>query len=258
MRHLIATVTMLALLLGAGIPAWSQTSDRVFDTITDLLRGAAGQELRGFVVTVHDEDIVVRGKDDRTYTIATTGIDKRVLVDALKPGQPIKVKLRRGDGQKLVAASMEADTGTVRSFRTVPGTVEPLSGDRIQFRTTEGFVIPVDLGQMVGTRPPVRAGEAATLTYEMTGKNPLVAVWIEPSGAAGAASPRTVGYERVHGFIQAIGTGSFTLKTDDGRSMLVDVRNSPGGVNNLRPGDLVSVVGRTATDRFSAELVQKD
>src|SRR5436190_3573402 len=108
MRYLTATLTMLALVLGAGVPAWSQTGDRVLDTLGDLLRGGGSQELHGFVVAVHDEDIVVRGKDNRTYTIATTGIDRRLLGDLLKPGQPIKVKLRRGgDSQKPVASSME-------------------------------------------------------------------------------------------------------------------------------------------------------
>src|SRR5204863_7269050 len=161
---------------GAGVPAWAQTGERVLDTLPGLLRGGGSQELHGFLVAVHEQDIVVRGQDNRTYTIATAGIDRRALGDLLKPGQPIKVKLRRGgDGQKLTASSMEADTGTARAFRTVAGTVEPLAGERIQFRTTEGFVIPVDLGQMVGTRPTVKAGEAATLTYELTGQNPIVA-----------------------------------------------------------------------------------
>jgi hypothetical protein len=147
----------------------------------------------------------------------------------------------------------------------VTGVVEPLSGDRIQFRTTEGFVVPIDLAQVVGRKPTLKPGEAATLTYEMTGQNPIVAVWVEPRDTAGAASPRTTeptgarggGYERIHGFVESVGIGSMTLKTDDGRTMMVDIGKSRGS-GDLRPGDLVSVVGRSSGDRFAAELVQKD
>jgi hypothetical protein len=160
---------------------------------------------------------------------------------------------------------MEGDTGSPRSFRTVPGVVEQLSGDRIQFRSGEGFVIPVDLAQIVGRKPSLTPGEAAALTYEMSGQNPIVAVWIEPRDTA-AASPRTTdtgavksgGYERIHGFVESIGVRSLTLKTDDGRTLMIDISKSRGGIGDLRPGDLVSVVGRGTGDRFAAELVQKD
>ena len=266
MPYVIGTLTVLALVLGASVPAGAQTGERVFDALTDLLR-SPNQQLQGHVVAVHDDDVVVRSKDNRTYTIATTGIARRQLGALLKPGQPIKVKLRRGgEGQALVAASMEADTGSPRSFRTVTGVVELMSGDRIQFRTDEGFVIPVDLAQVVGRKPSLRPGEAATLTYEMSGQNPIVAVWIEPRDTAAAASPATGapsgvkagGYERIHGFVESIGVRSLTLKADDGRTMMVDIGKSRGSIGDLRPGDLVSVVGRPTGDHFAAELIQKD
>ncbi len=265
MRYVIETLIVLALVVGGSMQASAQTGERVFDALTDLLRGG-NQQLQGHVVAVHDEDIVVRGKDNRTYTIATTGIDRRQLGNLLKPGQPIKVKLRRGGDGQPVAASMEADTGAARSFRTVTGVVEPLSGDRMQFRTTEGFVIPIDLAQIVGRKPSLRPGEAATLTYEMSGQNPIVAVWVEPRDTTGAASPRTSepsgvrgsGYERIHGFVESVGIGSLTLKTDEGRMVMVDIGKSRGSIGDLRPGDLISVVGRSTGDRFAAELVQKD
>jgi hypothetical protein len=265
MRYVIGALTMLALVLAAGAPAGAQTGERVLDTLNDLLRGGSQQLLQGHVVAVHDEDVVVRGKDNRTYTVATTGIDRRVLGDFLVPGQPIKVKVRRGDNQTLTAISMEPDTGLRKSFRTVTGVVEPLPGDRIQFRTSEGFVVPVDLGQVVGRKPMLRPGEAATMTYEMSGANPIVALWVEPRDTSGAAaSPRTEpggargsGYERIHGFVESISIGSLTLKTDDGRRLMVDIGKSRGG-GDVRPGDLVSVVGRPTGDRFAAELVQKD
>jgi hypothetical protein len=255
---------MLGLVLATGVPAGAQTGERVFETLTDLLRGT--QQLQGHVVAVRDAEVVVRGRDNRTYTISTTNVDRRQL-GRLQPGQPVKVNLRRGSGETLVASSLEPEGGDPRSFRTASGVVESVSGDRVRFRTSEGFIIPVDLAQIVGPKPSLRSGETATVTYEQTGQTPLTAVWIEPGAAFGAASPRTTeppgvtggGYERIHGFVESVGLGTLTLKADDGRTMTIDVSNTRGNVRDVRPGDLVNVVGRsTGSDRFVAEVVQKN
>jgi hypothetical protein len=262
MKRRIGMFTMLVLVLGAGVRAEAQTGERVLDTLNDFLRGT--QQVQGYVVAIHDSDFVVRGRDNRTYTISTTGVDRQILA-RLHPGKPVKVSLKRGTGDSLVATAVEPESGPQRSFRTAVGKVESVSGDRIQFRTAEGFVIPLDLAQIVGPRLTLRQGEQATVTYEVVGQNPLIAVWIEPSGAIGAASPRTSepgatrgGYERIHGFVESVGLGTLTLKADDGRTMMIDVSNSRGGVGDIRPGDLVNVVGRSSADRFVAELVQKN
>src|SRR5262245_4327873 len=215
MRRIIGTIAVTARVLGAGTPAVAQTGERVFETITDLLRGA--QPVQGYVVSVRDGDMLVRGRDNRTYTISTTSLDRPQL-GRLQPGQPVKINVRR-NGRSLVATSLEVESGDPRVFRTVNGTVESVSGDQLQFKTSEGFVIPVDLNQIVGAKPAVRQGETATVTYEQTGQNPITAVWIEGRGALGAASPRTTepsgvggtGYERVHGFVESIALGSLTL-----------------------------------------------
>jgi hypothetical protein len=123
----------------------------------------------------------------------------------------------------------------------------------------------MDLAQIVGPKPTMRPGETAIVTYEQVGQNPLAAVWIETRAAFGAASPRTTdptvptsGYERIHGFVESVGVGTMTLKADDGRTMTVDIRNSRGQTNDVRPGDLVHVVGRATADRFVAEAIQRD
>lgn len=263
MKRIIGTFTILALVLVAGVRAEAQTGERVFDVLNDFLRG--GQQIQGFVVAVHDSDVVVRGRDNRTYTISTSGIDRQLLA-RLHPGKPVKVSLKRGSGDTLVAAAIEPESGEQRPFRTATGIAQSVSGDRIQFRTDEGFVIPIDLTQIVGPKPSLRPGDPATVTYEVSGQNPMVAVWIEPGGAAGAASPRMTqppgvtasGYERIRGFVDSVGLGTLTLKADDGRTLTVDVSNSRGSANDVRPGDLVNVVGRSIGDRFVAEVVQKN
>jgi hypothetical protein len=191
MRDVFAILIAVTFLFAAGLPAGAQTGERVIDALTDLLR--RDQQLRGHVVAVHSDDVVVRGNDGRTYTISAGGLDPQRLADTLRPGQPVEVKLgQAGDGP--VAASIEADaTGRPQSFRTVSGSVESVAPDRIEFRTTEGFVIPLDLKQIVGHKPSVSPGESATLTYDVSGQNPLTALWIERGTAAtGSASPRTL------------------------------------------------------------------
>jgi hypothetical protein len=255
----------MTLVLGAGARAEAQTGERIFDTLGDLLRGG-GQQVQGHVVAVSGSELVLRGRDNRTYTISTADIDGQQLA-RLHPGQPVKVTLKRGNGQIPTAASISGESGEQRSYRTVSGVVEAVSGDRVQFRTSEGFVIPIDLAQIVGRKPVLREGETATLTYEVAGQNPLAAVWIEPRDPMGAASPRTTdptavtggGYQRIHGFVESVGIGTLTLKADDGRTMTVDVRNSRGSAGDVRPGDLVNVVGRAGqANTFVAEVVQKD
>jgi hypothetical protein len=264
MWRAIGTITMLVLVLGAGVPAQAQTGERVLETISDLLRGA--QNVQGWVVSVRDSDMVVRGRDNRTYTISTTNVDRQAL-SRLQPGQPVKVSVRR-NGQTLVASSFEVENGEPRLFRTVNGVVDSVSGDRVQFKTSEGFMLPMDLAQVVGPKPSVKQGDTAMVTYEQTGQNPLTAVWIETRGVFPAASPRTTepagvtvtgsGYERIHGFVESVGLGTLTLKADNGRTMIVDLRNARGNAGDVRPGDLVNIVGRTTGERFVAETLQRD
>jgi hypothetical protein len=75
------------------------------------------------------------------------------------------------------------------------------------------------------------------------------------------ASPTTEGSERVHGLIDAVSLTGLTLQADDGRKLTVDT----GKVNSrlvqaLRPGDLVTVVGRMADQpgTFVADSLQPD
>src|ERR1044071_10396071 len=83
----IGTITTLALaLICAAVPAQAQT-ERVFETITDLLRG--GQQLQGYVVVIHDADMVVQAKDGRIYTISTAEMDRSQL-SRLHPGKQVR------------------------------------------------------------------------------------------------------------------------------------------------------------------------
>src|SRR5262245_26481135 len=139
MRRIIGILTILALALVAGARAEAQTGERIFDTLGDLLRG--GQRVQGYVVAIHNSDLVMRGRDDRTYTVSTTDVDRQVLT-RLHPGKPLTISLKRGTGDTLMALAIEPESGQQRSYRTAAGVVDTAAGDKIQFRTNEGFVIP--------------------------------------------------------------------------------------------------------------------
>lgn len=151
---------------------------------------AIDEPLRGFVVAVHDRDLVVRGRDERTYAISTAGVDAS-LVTRLMVGQPVKVTLRAVEpGEPPAAAKVELDTGATRSFLIASGVIESTLGDQVQFRAFDGLGAPVDLGKVVGLRPDVRSGDVATLIYEQSPQNPVVAVWLERRDVMPAALPK--------------------------------------------------------------------
>jgi hypothetical protein len=265
MLKIVGTLVTLVLVLGTGSFAQAQTGEKVLDTLGDLLRGATGatgQQVQGYVVAMHDADMVMQTKDGRIVTISTTDVDRSEL-GRLHPGKAVRVTLKRGTDQAMVASAVEPLSGDQRSFRTASGVVDAVSGDRAQIRTFDG-VITADLAKFVGTKPSLRSGDQVMVTYEVNGPT-RTAVWIDSQPTVGAASPNTSlppgtaggGYERIHGFVQSVGLGTLTVKADDGRTLTVDIGSTRGNASDVRPGDLVNLVGRSSGDRFVAEMVQR-
>lgn len=274
MIRLVAILTTLLVLL-AGAPAWAaqNTGEKVLDTIKGLLNN--GQSLTGHVVVMHDNELVLRGQEGKTYVIATAGVDAQSLAQ-LQPGQDVSVKLRPGQDQTLIADSVQVENGTPQSFQTATGTVQSVNGSRLSFRTSGGMTVPVDLSQIAGRVPQFRSNQPATLYYEPQSQSSIVAVWVEPrstgvsstTGQTPSASPPTTAmpgtatgaYQRIHGYVQSIGVGTLSLKSDDGRTVTVDTSHVGGQTHQgMQPGDLVSVVGKeTGTNQFTADLIEKD
>jgi hypothetical protein len=280
MNTLLTVFTMLAMLVASGVPVAAQDSTR--DTqkkdrgVVDLLNRILGgkQTIRGHVVAVKDSLLIVRGDDDRTYTVDTAAIDSSTTTK-LEPGQAVTVAAAStGQNGVVVASGVEPGKEGAKEFRTVSGTVASVGAATITFTTRDGLEIPIDLSQIVGPPPRVRPNEAALLTYERSRQAGLAPVWIEPAGAAAAggatepragaggsaspqgSDPRASGSERLRGYVESIGVSTITLKTDDGRTVVVDTaRVSP---SDARPGETVTVVGRRGSgDTFEAEQIEK-
>jgi len=188
-------------------------------------------------------------------------------------GQAVTLAAKSGrEPNTLIAGRIHADpadraTGKTakRPFNSVQGTVEAVQGSQIRFRTADGSVVRADAAQMPG-HATIRVNERGVLTYERGPRQRATALWLERAEIQPAASvgPKAAGpaeYQRIHGYVQSVGWATMSLKTDDGRVLAVDTSAVDAQVRNvLRPGDLVSVLGKTTAraDQFVAELVERE
>lgn len=232
-------------------------SGAVLDVLTDGL--GLARTARGHVVQHREATLVLRGDDQRVYTINTAGLDLPAMT-RLKEGRPVTVALKSGSGPAVmpIAASVTAGPGAAKTFRRVEGFVEAVNGDRVTFKTRDGLTLTLDRSRIVGEAPRVAVNETATLVYEQ--EPALAGVWIDTREIQPAAAVAAGAYQRLHGHVQAVGLGSLMLKTDRGAVVTVDT-TQVGEPVRVRPGDFVTIVGKTAeghAERFVAEVIQTD
>lgn len=269
---IIAILTTLVIVLSSSLPAAAQSKKEgqgqglgnVLDTLSGILGGS--QRVHGNIVLTKESTIVLRGDDGRTYAVDASSIDPR-LRGILQPGEAVTVVVKTGQNQTPVASDIQLDrvkSGAIpqrKSFHQVLGTVELVTGSQVLFKTRDGLELPVDVSTIKGL-PALTPKQPATLIYEPGHQHQIEAVWIEPghlqptagapSGTASpsaspAASPATDsgGVERIHGLIDAVSLAGLTLQSDDGRKLAIDTTKIDSRlVQALRPGDLITVVGR--------------
>jgi hypothetical protein len=299
MRKLAILTTTLALVLAAAVPA-ALAQDKqdkgkdsrgslggVLDTLGNVL-GTGPQKLHGTVVLADGSTFVLRTDDGRTYRVDTASLDQQ-KISAVTPGQTVSVTAR-GGGQAgvLTASDLTADAKSTgsdaksngKTFQTVNGTVQQASRDRVMFRTRDGLVLPVDVGNINGL-PYLAANQPATLYYEQGPKQEIVGVWIQPgSGQAAQPSPTTSqtppqtpptpsgqtspsasvpSTQSVDGVVESIAMFELKIRTSDGRPLTVDTSGvDRQALRGVAPGDGVTVTGAadTSGDRFVAQSVQ--
>ena len=244
-RILPFTIACLTALVGVA-SAQDQNSDKNKDRgVLDVLQG------------------IVRGDDDRTYVVNTSGVDLSA-VQGLKPGQAVSVTARSaGQNGVVIASALKSESSPTKNFQAIEGTVESVNGTKITFKTPNGLTLPWDLRQVIGRAPNLQPNTPATLTVEQD-RDALTVVWNEPrasrvgaasststtssalpstpptgsapSASTPSASPSTssvasAGYQRVHGYVQSVASRSLALKTDGGQTLTVD---TTGGQGRLR------------------------
>jgi hypothetical protein len=292
----VITILTTIALVAAGVgPAVAQSKDQskdagkgvgsVLDTLSGILTG--NQKVHGNVVVTNSTTLVVRGDDRRTYALDASSLDSRML-SIVQPGDGVTVAVKGEKGKPLVATDLQLDRANngaaKKTFHQVQGTVQQTSKSQVVFKTRDGLQLPIDVSSINGL-PTLTPNEPATLIYDQGPQSQIEAVWIQPgttqpsagapagatasndASASGSASPNTsastgtTGSERIHGLIDSISLAGLSLQADDGRKLAVDTGKIDSRLMQaLKPGDLVTVVGRTA-DRpgaFVAESLQPD
>ncbi len=272
MKFLAVLVTLILL---APAPALAQKSSEglggVLGDVLGGIFGVGGGRVHGHVVVSKGDTMVVRTDDGRTLTVDVAGTDPRVR-GLLKTGDGVTLTMRapkEGEPRtdRLTASELQLDppSQTAKSWQRVEGTVEDVDRSRVVFKTREGFTLPLDISAIKGL-PSLTRGEPATLVYEQGARQGVVAIWIEPGVGAPAASidtSRTApdALQRVHGLVDSVRVGGFTLLADDGRTLTVEMnRANPSGQSDVRAGQLVTVFGRPG-DRpgvLAAEFIETD
>jgi hypothetical protein len=260
-----AIVILTALLLATS-PAVAQERERggglggVLDTLGGLLGGGLNKT-HGTVVLTRDSTIVFRTDDGRTLRVDTASLDADAR-GRLQAGQPATLSAR-GTGDVLTATDVQIDqAGSARTFQRVSGTVQERTPDRILFKTREGLTVPVATSSIRGL-PAFQPNDPVTLIYEQGPRQELVAVWLEPGDAAGAATGATgapgslgsTGSEpmpsaslpdrrTVQGTVESIDTAGLTLQLGDGSRLEVDASGlDQAALAVVRRGDRVTVTG---------------
>jgi hypothetical protein len=253
---------------------WIEREDRRGGGRRDILSGLPPEyrTLHGHRVYRSGTTMIVLADDGITSLVDMSAIGTQTW-HPIELGQAVTLAAKSGrEPNTLIAGRLHADpadrsTGKTpkRPFNSVLGTVEAVQGSQIRFRTADNIVLRADASQMPG-HAAIRVNERGVLTYERGPRQQVTELWLErpeiqPSAAVG---PRAAGpgeYQRIHGYVQSIGWATMSLKADDGRTLAVDTSAVDAQVRNVvRPGDLVSVLGKTTTraDQFVAERIERE
>jgi hypothetical protein len=277
MKNMVALLTVF-LALVSGSPALAQSTGGLGNVLNDalggILSGKPGNETRswhGHLVQAKGTTMIFRAEDGKVYAVDMSALDAQTW-HPIALGQALTLAAKPGPGpQTLIAARIEPEkpdrSGQLRekrAFLSAQGTVEAVQDSRLNFRTPDGKILWVDASQLSGPAA-ARVNDQGTLIYERQSPHQVTAVWLDrpETQPSAAVNPSPVGrgeYQRIYGYVHSVGEGTLSFKADDGRTLAVDTSRVDAQVRStLRPGDLVSILGKTTAraDQFVAEAVER-
>jgi hypothetical protein len=159
-----------------------------------------------------------------------------------------------GKDEHRIHAQVVATTGSSLIVKADDGqtyTVDTSSLPAASWRNLEagrGVTLTVSRGKSADTLVASRVAADAPGSYPSASP-----------GTAGSTAAAQNGYQRLHGYVESLGVSGMTLKADNGQTVSVDT----SGLNretlaSIRPGDLVSVVGKSSGSGFQASVVRKE
>jgi hypothetical protein len=178
----------------------------------------------------------------------------------------------------MYSATATASARAAGGWQRIHGRVQSVQGTSMRFRADDGRILSVDLSPV---SPQIRRelthGEGATVIgHRSTGANQLRAEYVQQDSSDPARGGRATGRarpparvnapaatgpgpHRIDGQVTSIGGSMMDLRTDDGRTLVVDMGQlNPATVKSLNGGERVTVTGlfRDST-RLDAQSVQK-
>jgi preprotein translocase subunit YajC len=252
------------------------------------------QRIHGQVVNVNGPTLQLRSDDGRTLTVDASAVDANirqaltpnegVTVIGMPGAQPTQFTARyiqqdssnpaRGGavvGQAPAASAPAATSGATQQWQDVHGRVVSVQGDTMTFRSDDGRTLTVDVKAV---SPQIRQGlkpnESATIVgFPGSQANRFTAQYIQqdssdPSRGGSVAGQQPAGgqWQRVHGTVGTVSGNTLSLKTDDGRTVSVDMRQVDPGIRGaLSAGEGVTVIGfYRGADRktLDARFIQQD
>jgi hypothetical protein len=250
---------------------WIEREDRRDGGGLDILSGlpAEYRRLHGYRVHGSGSTMIVLADDG---TMSPVDMSAIATPDPIELGKALTLAVKPGrEPNSFIAGRILLDpadpsTGKItrRPFDSVQGTVEAIQGSTITFRTSEDRLLQTNASHMLGAAA-IRVNDRGALTYER-GPKQISALWLErqeiqPSAAVAPKAVSAGEYQRIHGYVQSVEWATMTLKADDGRTLTVDTSQIDSQMRTaMRPGDLVSVLGKTSpgVDQFMAERIERD
>jgi hypothetical protein len=235
--------------------------------------------IRGTVQSVNRHAVVVRTDDGRNVAVDMSQA-RLESSDGLKPGDRVVVGGTVDASNRVIARYVREvrderrDAPDQGQWQRIHGRVQGVQGSTLRFRADDGRVLNVDMSDV--SREVQRAlthNEGATVIGFPGSGNHFRAEYVQQDSSDPARGGRVTGHappparvnapssgvHRIQGQITSIGGSMMDLRTDDGRTLVVDMGQlNPETVKSLNGGDRVTVTGlfRDST-RIDAQSVQK-
>lgn len=243
------------------------TADRPSDKDKDK-----DDRIRGTVQSVKGQTATVRTEDGRTVTVDMSKA-RPGTSDGVQVGDRVVVTGAM-TGSKMVAESIRDDRGGAQAgdkdgkdkWQRLHGQVQSVQGSMLRFRADDGRVLDVDMSKV---NPEVRRAltqheKVTVIGHPGAGKNDFRAEYIQQDSSRGAGPPAAStkasgsGPPRISGTVGVIGGSTMDMRTNDGRTLVVDLSEvSPDLVKSLNPGDPITVTGKLSGSNLKAQSLQK-
>ena len=233
--------------------------------------------IRGTVQSVNRNAAVVRTDDGRNVAVDMSQA-RQESPDGLKAGDRVVVGGTVDASNRVIARYVREERRTPADqgqWQQIHGHVQSVKGSTLRFRADDGRVLNVDMSAInAGVRRALTRNEGATVIGFPGSGNHFRAEYVQQDSSdparggrltrhapppARVNAPDGTGTQRIAGLVTAFGGAVMDLKTDDDRTLVVDLGQlNPEILKSLNGGDRVLVTGffRDPT-RLDAQSVQK-